>query len=179
MAFVPLMPDGSNRTTATSYVRFDQAQTYFQNNFDRISGLDFAQDAVEGALVTAGQLMNQLPWDGAVAFSSAEDQLLAFPRAMTIPAARPGNFAGRNIQISVADGAPRVVMNMQIELAYHLLSNPGITTDTGGQLNNASLTAGSVELTGLRNASVIPQQIRVQLRMYLRGGSPNAVFVNN
>ena len=179
MAFVPLMADGSNRTTATSYVTTLQAADYFDAQFDREAWLGFSDIQQEGALVTAAQLMNQLPWDGAIAFSVSETQLLAFPRAMTIPSTRPGNFAGRTIAISVSDGAPRVIMNMQIELAFHLLSNPGLTTDTGGQFNNASLTAGSVELTGLRNASVIPQQIRVQLRMFLRGGSPNAVFVNN
>ena len=125
MAFVPLMPDGSNRTTATSYVSTVQAADYFDAQFDREAWLGFSDIQQEGALVTAAQLMNQLPWAGTVAFSTSEDQLLAFPRAMTIPAARLGNFSGRNIQISVADGVPRTVMNMQMELAYHLLSNTG------------------------------------------------------
>ena len=151
-----------------SYARADQAQTYWEDQFDRLSGLDFTEDQINAALVTAATLMNQLSWDGMVDEGNSA-QLLAFPRSMNIPANRPGNFSGRSIRLD--NETPTVVVNMQMELAFHLLSNPGITTDTGGQLNNASLTAGSVELTGLRNASLIPSYIRQALRMYLRTGA--------
>ena len=157
-----------------SYARADQAQTYWEDQFDRLSGLDFTEDQINAALVTAATLMNQLPWDGTIDENNVGTQILAFPRSMNIPGNRPGNFSGRPTRLD--NETPVVIMNMQMELAFHLLSNPGITTDTGGQLNNASLTAGSVELTGLRNASVIPSYIRQALRMYLRTGA-NSVFV--
>lgn len=174
MAVIALMSDLSNRATANSYLTLAQAEAYFGTQRDRNAFLNFDEIEMNGALVTAAQLLNTLDWNG---FQEEGDFLLAFPRTMVIPPRAPGNFSGRTVRLSDEDPVPRLVVNMQAELAYHLLQNEGITQDTGGLAPGAGLSVGSIDLSRLSNPALIPTYIRTQLRQYLRTGGTNQVFV--
>lgn len=161
--------------TANSYITQATAEAYWVDQWEQGELEDnHSIDDIEGALVTATNLMEQLPWDG---LTSVADQPLAWPRDMSIPRTRRGNNTGRTITLDAE--TPARVGRAQAELAFHLLSNPGIATDTGGLLTNASLVAGSIELNGLRGASLIPSRVRRELDRYMKTGANSAVFVGS
>ena len=174
MALVMLMSDLSNRASANSYITTVQAETYYECRVDRQAYLTFDPQQFEGALVTAAALLNELEWNGN---QSTDDTQLAFPRNLSILPGANGNFSGRLIQLQESDGVPRKIRDAQAELAYHLLINVGITSDTGGLSPTAGLTVGSIELSSLQDPSLIPQYILRPLRTYLQGGGTRQVFV--
>ena len=159
---------------ANSYITLARAEQIWDDQWERREHYDAVtdEDDIDDALVSATALLELLDWDG---ITSVAGQDLAWPRDLTVSASKPGNNTGRPITI---DGTtPREIEFAQAELAFHLLQNPGLLTDTGGILTNSSLQAGAIQLDGLVGASTIPRHVINPIRKYLRTGGTNRVYV--
>lgn len=150
-----------------SYVDDNDALNYFEDrvNQNYESGYDVVLR--EQALVTATQILETLPWMGRV---SVDTQPLAFPRLLIYydPA--------RGVNVNISDGteAPVRIQNAACELAYHLLQNATILDDTG---TVTDLSLGTIELTTITSANLLPATVRRLVNPLLPRGGGRAVFV--
>jgi len=138
-----------------TFADLTEAEAYFSRRLDSNEWLTASTDRKEDALTTATQLLDDMLWVG---FAISESQPLAFPRI--------GNYLDPKLGLNIdfATGIPIRVVNATCELAYHLLSNEAIAIDSGGV---ASLQVGPITLTGIKNAELIPYQIRKMIKPLL------------
>jgi len=130
-----------------SYVTVDEANSYFADRLD-VAAWEQASDTQKAqALVTATALLDNLTWDG---FAVSDTQLLAFPRIISYFDPR----LGRQVN---TDTTPTRILTATYELSYHLLNNDGLLDNTGLVEN---LQLGPINLTNIRNASVIPLHVK-------------------
>ena len=150
-----------------SYVSIAEAEAYFEDRVNADEWFDdFTDVQREQSLVTSTGVLDDMRWSG---YAVEEAQDLAFPRVVTYFDPRVGR------SISIDNIVPQRVKTAQIELAFHLLQNEDV-------LNNApsveSLAVGTITLTDLRGASVIPARIRRIVAPLLMNSS-NAVYVGS
>ena len=146
-----------------SYADISEAESYFEDRID----IDVWTSADEGvkskALVTASSLLDSLNWAG-VAVS--DSQALAFPRTGTYFDPRVGVVKSLD-----SVNATLRLKNATFELAYHLLNNEGLLTDTG---KVRSLDVGSIALNTIIAPSTIPSAVKRLIRPMLINNGSNA-----
>jgi len=146
-----------------TYVTVADAVAYFALRLDAAAWEEASEDQRSRALATATLLLDSLEWEG---YAVSETQSLAWPRRVVF-------FDPRLGRLVRTDSIPDRVANATCELAYHLLNNDGLLDDTG---TVEDLSLGPILLKKLRNASVIPSQVKRNLRPLLRNGGGRTVW---
>lgn len=146
-----------------SFASVEEFDSYFADRLDVAAATDPSVRSTmkAQALITATDILNEQSWAG-VAIDV--EQPLAFPRSGTYFDPRAGMVVAFNNDI------PKRANTACIELAYHLLNNDGLLDDTG---NIGEIKAGSISLTGVKPASLIPTKVYnlIQPMLVNRGAS--------
>lgn len=139
-----------------SYRTVEEADAYFETRLNNDSWEDAETSDKEKALITATSVFDDMLWTGSVVSVS---QSLAFPRV--------GSYFDPKIGYSVTlpvDDAPARIVKGIYELALHLLTNADVLADTGSVVD---IKVGSIELTEIKSATVIPPTIYTLVRPLL------------
>jgi hypothetical protein len=139
-----------------TYVTLAEAFDYFKYRLDT-EVWDTAIDARrEQALVTATRLLDEKAWVGTVV---SESQPLAFPRV--------GSYFDPRLGYNVSFDptvVPKRIETATLELAFHIISNEGIVTESS---TVGSLKVGTIDLGTMKQASLIPGTVMAMLRPLL------------
>jgi len=127
---------------------------YCADRLDMAAAFEADNASKAAALVSATDLLNEMPWTG---FVVNQDQPLAFPRVGSYFDPRVGG------NVSLSD-IPKRIKQATLELAYHLLNNEGLQDDTG-QIKD--LQVGSVSMTLIQQAPKIPYKVTNIIRPLL------------
>jgi hypothetical protein len=134
-----------------SFADVGEFDAYFTDRLD-VSAAQEADNATKAAaLISATGILDELSWTGAIV---DPNQPLAFPRSGSYFDPRVG---GRMFLQDIPDR----IVKATLELAYHLLANDGIQ-DSSGSVRNISV--GTINLTGIQNASVIPLRVKTIIK---------------
>lgn len=144
-----------------SYVDLDDAEAYFEDRLDVAAWLEADESQRSQALVTAAHLLDNLDWVG-VAVSTS--QPMAFPRTGSYFDPRVG------LTVNMVNITPVRVKRAQMELAYHLLLNDGLTDETGGL---ETLELSGLVLRGVKEPSTLPKMVYDLVRPLLFGKGQN------
>jgi len=137
-----------------SFATVDEFDAYCGDRLDMSAAFEAEATAKAAALVSASDILNELPWTGILA---DQTQLLAFPRSGTYFDPKVGG------RVSLMGIPPRIKQGT-IELAAHLLANEGVQDSSGGVIN---MVVGEINLTRIQRAPVIPQKVNNIIRPIL------------
>lgn len=150
-----------------SYVTVAEADDYFADRLDVAAWTAADPTQKSQALVTATNVLEELPWTGTVMSAS---QSLAFPRSGYYFDPRLGQH------VTLDNDTPTRVLQATKELAYHLLNNDGVLDDSGVVRD---LRVGTLELTTIRAPNLIPANVRRILKPLLQNAGSNSWFRSN
>jgi hypothetical protein len=142
-----------------SFVSLEEFDTYVADRVDMAASTDADDTTRSQALVSATDLLNELPWTGAMIDS---DQPLAFPRNGSYFDTKVGGLV-------LLNGIPKRIKQATYELAHHILNNEGLQDRTGSVIN---MQVGSVNLSKIEIAPVIPLKVMNMIRpMFINRGA--------
>jgi hypothetical protein len=141
-----------------TYATLAEAYEYLKYRLDTLMWDSADELRRESALVTATSILDNLRWSGTIV---SESQKLAFPRE--------GFYLDPKIgyDTPLPTTVPQRIVEATCELAYHLLLNEDISNDVG-TIENVQI--GSINLSNVKNASMIPSLIHQKIRPLLRNG---------
>jgi hypothetical protein len=137
-----------------SFVSVQEFDDFCGERLDMAAAFNADVTAKSAALVSATDLLNELPWTGVVVDPS---QQLAFPRSGWYFDPRRGG------RVSM-EGIPARIKQATFELAHHLLANEGVQDSSGGV---RGLQVGPISLSNIRATPVIPSKVSNIIRPIL------------
>jgi hypothetical protein len=151
-----------------SLVSLSDADTYLSSRIDTIEWTEAEEPLKEASLITATTLMNDLDWIGS---ARSLDQLLCFPREGEYYSRMYGDMLDYPIT-----GCPPDISRAAIELAFHLLRNPGIL-DESASVDN--LKVGPIELENVKPVERIPSSVMSKIMFHLKSNQPRTWYRSN
>lgn len=144
---MPTVNDTAGSPSANSYGNVTDADTYFAESFGRPLWSNQEQSDKEVLLIMASRTLDQfMSWTGQ---KSSEDQGMEWPRSYAYD--RSGN-------VYSTSAVPRPVTHATYELAYHILSNGGLSF-TQQQFESIKVGPIAVDMTGSSTDAGIPEYV--------------------
>lgn len=133
---MPTITATAGAIDANSYVTLDEAETYMESRLHKTTWEDADQAEKEAALIWAGRLIDRtIRFNGTKA---SETQAMAWPRS--------GLVDESNYDVSESS-VPLIIKDLQVELAFLLLSSDRTAESQAGAQGLTSLRAGPVSLS--------------------------------
>ena len=145
-----------------SYTTVAEADAYFADRLGSEKWTAADNTKKERALITGSRALNDYPWSG-----SAKSTTLAFPRT--------GSYYDPALGYDVPmDPVPQRIITASLELALHLLTNPGVLS---AQSSFDSISVGDISLDYRSTMPSAPPVVAKIIRpLLIAGGSAGDIW---
>lgn len=144
-----------------SYVTVAEADSYFLDRIDAGAWTSADNTKKAQALVTATSYLDEMNWLG---IAVSDSQTLSFPREGEYFDPRMGT------EVVLDSTVPTRIIQATYELAFHLIVNENILTDSGSV---ESISLGTISLSNIKEPQKIPPFVKKIIKPLLTVGLNN------